>query len=61
MQTPSEKCTQDIKLPEHALINEGDMFCEKNKVFYSLITKQKCKLWTVVNTAVQRLTCTATH
>ena len=57
MQTPSEKCAQDIKLPEHPLpINKGVMFCEKNKIFYSLITKQKCKLWTV-----QRLTCTATQ
>ena len=62
MQTPLEKYTRDIKLPEQALpINKGDMFCEKIEIFYSLITKQKCKLWTVVKTAVQRLTCTATH
>ena len=51
-----------MKWPQQVLpINKGDMFCEKNKIFYYLITKQKCKLWTVVKTAVQRLTCTATH
>ena len=62
MQIPTEKYTQDIKLPENALpINKGDVFCAKIKIFHSLITKQKCKLWTVVKTAVKRLTCTATH